>query len=253
MRSTVTNGQPRAFGKAALVELLEMEIRSGRLSPGDKLPSERELSTEYSVSRSVIREALVQLAARGMIDSFPGRGSFVRTIDLGTASVALDTALRSHRPRVRDVIEARIALERETAALAARHATDEDLLQIEQALSTFDRAQDVVMRARADVEFHVAVAVASHNPVYQFMLASLSTLMFELALRSLSDEGVAAEAVPLHDAVFAAIRAGDAEGASQSMVDHLEVAVRHYGGDLDEHLDLVTQRRVRQLMHAANV
>ena len=244
----MTTIPPGGIGKQTLVELLEHDIRAGVLAPGQRLPSERELAATYRVSRSVVREVLALLAARGHVDAQPGRGSFVREVDPAGSLELLDTVLRTLTPTARQIIEARRMLESETARGAARSATPAALAEIDAALEAFEGATDVVMRARADVDFHTAIARASGNPVYEFLATALSTLTFEIALRSLSDAGVTAEAVPLHREVADAIRAGDGDAASARMVAHLEVALRHYGDDLDARLDLVTQRRIRELL-----
>jgi DNA-binding FadR family transcriptional regulator len=246
----MAEGSAIPFGKNALAERLELEIHSGALKPGDRLPSERQLVATYSVSRSVVREVLSRLEERGLIESAPGRGSFVRAADPRVVRDSLDTILRRRAPTPHHVVEARLLLEARTARLAAENAEQSDLDDIRAALEEFDSARDVVTRARADVEFHAAVVRASHNPVFEFMFTSISTMTFELMLRSLSDTEVSREAVPLHKEVLEAITSGDADTAAQLMIRHLEVAQKLYGPDLDERLDLVTQRRAQQLLSA---
>ncbi|GLW98967.1 transcriptional regulator [Microtetraspora sp. NBRC 16547] len=231
-----------------MAKRLELELLSGKHPAGSKLESERVLSQRFGVSRPMVREVLRGLEQQGVIEVVPGRGSFVRDVRITDAVRPLDALYRQRKPTSRDVINARVMLERETAALAARHATAEDLRAIEEALRRFDEARDLVSRARADVAFHAAVAAASRNPVIEAMFGSITTLTFELMLRSLGDPSVSREGVPYHQEILNAIAARDPDAASAAMTGHLDVALRTYGDDLDQSLDLVAQRKIEQLM-----
>jgi GntR family transcriptional repressor for pyruvate dehydrogenase complex len=206
----------------------------------------------YEVSRSVVREVLSRLEERGLIESAPGRGSFVRSSDPKDSRTSLDTILRRRAPTPNHVVVARVLLETQTARLAAENADSEDIAAMRAALDAFDGSRDIVSRARADVEFHASVVRASHNPVFEFMFTSISSVTFELMLRSLSDTEVSREAVPLHREVLDAILARNSDKAAELMSRHLEVARDLYGPDLDERLDLVTQRRIQQLLAAGS-
>ncbi|WP_433412496.1 FadR/GntR family transcriptional regulator [Microtetraspora malaysiensis] len=234
--------------KEAVARRLELELLSGQHPAGSKLESERVLSQRFGVSRPMIREVLRGLEQQGIIEVVPGRGSFVRDVRITDAVRPLDALYRQRKPTSRDVISARMMLERETAALAAQHATPEDLRVIEEMLLRFDEARDLVSRARADVAFHAAIAAASHNPVIEAMFGSIATLTFELMLRSLGDPSVSREGVPYHQEILSAITARDPKAASDAMAAHLDVALRTYGDDLDQSLDLVAQRKIEQLM-----
>ncbi|MZD07346.1 FCD domain-containing protein [Streptomyces sp. SID5785] len=226
---------------------LEREIRSGAIEVGAKLPSERELAARFGASRNVVREVLRRLEAQHLIEVAPGRGSFVREQSTGQAR-RYDALYRAGRPTVRQLIEARIPLEVEIAALAARRATDEDLAAMRSAQRTMEAATDVVVRAQADVEFHDAIAAGGGNPVLRIMLASISGLMFEMMLRSHSDPSIAEPGVPHHPEILAAIEAGDAELASSRMREHLTLGLRTYGADLDTPLDVMARHHIEALL-----
>lgn len=196
----------------------------------------------------MIREVLRGLQERGLIEIHPGRGAFVRDVRVTDAVRPLDTLYRQHRPTPRDLIQARVTLERETASLAALNATEADIEALQECLDRFDRAKDLLAKARADIAFHAAVARASRNPVIELMFGSITTLTFELMLRSLGDPLVSREGVPYHQQILDAIRAADPETSRAAMIGHLNVALENYGDDLDESLDLVTQRRIEQLL-----
>lgn len=233
---------------AGLLERLELEVLSGRTPAGSRLPSERELANRFGVSRPLIREVLRNLQARGLIVVTPGRGTFVRDFRWEDAVRPLDTIYRRQHPTPRDLVQARMMLERETARLAAENADDQDLAAMAAALTRFDQSHDIVSQARADIDFHAAVAQASRNPVIETMFGSITPLAFELMLRSLGDPTVSREGVPYHREILEAIRSGDAEKAQEAMNGHLMIALHTYGHDLDRSLDLVAQRKIEQLL-----
>lgn len=239
----------RAPTKENLAERLELELLSGHPPAGSQLESERVLAQRFGVSRPMIREVLRGLEQRGMIEVMPGRGTFVRDVQITDAVRPLDALYRQRKPTPRDLIQARMMLERETAALAAVHATPEDLGALEAALTRFDDARDLLSMARADVAFHAAVARASRNPVIELMFGSITNLTFELMLRSLGDPSVSREGVPYHQEILNAIRAGDPDAARDAMTGHLGVALNTYGDDLEQSLELVAQRRIEQLLN----
>lgn len=218
------------------------------MGPGSRLPPERQLAERYGVSRPLMREVLRILTERGLIESSPGRGTFVREARLPDAARSLDAIYRRQRLTPRAVFQARLTLERETAYLAASHATDDDLTAIETALEEFDASRDVMAQARADIRFHAAIARASHNPVLEIMFGSITALAHELMLRSLSDPQVSREGVPYHHEVLEAIKARSPQAARRAMAGHLQVGPRTYGTDLDENLDVVTRRKLEELL-----
>ncbi|KAB8164632.1 FCD domain-containing protein [Streptomyces sp. 3MP-14] len=247
-RPTDAERPVRTITRAELARHLETLIFSGEAAPGTKLPSERRLSEEHGVSRPAVREVLRGLEERGLIEVQAGRGAFVRQLTEAADLGPIDTIYRRRRPTPRDVIEARLMLEQRTVRSAAEKATPEDLALIREALTRFERADDLLARARADVDFHSAVAAAAHNPVIETMFASIRTMCFELMMRSLADPTVHRKGVPYHREIVDAISAGDAAGAERAIAAHLQVALDHYGADLDRPLDLVAQREMHRLM-----
>ncbi|NEC14997.1 FadR family transcriptional regulator [Streptomyces sp. SID8014] len=233
--------------KERIARQLEHDIRSGRIAVGRKLPSERELAAEFEASRGVVREVLRRLEAQHLIEVAPGRGSFVREQTSGQAR-DYDALYRAGRPTVRQLIEARIPMETEMVRLAARRATDEDLLALRTARDDLEGANDVVDKARADLAFHDAIAVASKNPVLRIMLSSISGMMFELMLRSNSDPSIGAPGVPHHPEIFEALEARDEELATERMREHLMLGLRTYGADLDVQVDLMARNHIEALL-----
>lgn len=199
--------------------LLLERIRSGEWMLGEKLPGETTLAPQLGVGRSTVREAIRQLAGRGVLASRQGAGVFVTALD---APEDWDAVLR--KAGIVAVIEARIAIETEAAALAAERRTPADLRAIRRALA--DRAAqraDIESHVDADTAFHRTVVAAAHNPVLLDLFDSftprLRAAMIEM-LRIRREFGDDAD----HDAhaeQAEAIAARDAVGAAERSRAHL--------------------------------
>lgn len=204
---------------------LKDKILTGDLPPGHKLPSETELIAEYGVSRTVIREAVTRLRAEGLVETFHGRGSFVLAMPEPTSFTVESAAIRTHQD-VLDMLDFRLGIESEVAALAAAHVNAAGAEAITTALDEFVDAppEDQV---EADFRFHRAVAAASTNRFYLDLLDSLGPMMIMLARTrlgdaySLTDAGHVERVRREHDDIAAAVIAGDPDTARAAMRVHL--------------------------------
>ena len=204
---------------------LKDKILAGDLPPGHKLPSEAELIEEYGVSRTVVREAVTRLRAEGLVETFQGRGSFVLAMPEPTSFSVESSAIRTHHD-VLDMIDFRLGIECEAAALAAARIDDAGGAAIRKALGAFVKAapQDQV---EADFEFHRAVAAASGNRFYLELLDSLGPMMILLPRTrledtfSLTDAGQVDRVRREHDNIATAVIAGDPDIARAAMRVHL--------------------------------
>ncbi|KDE97407.1 GntR family transcriptional regulator [Mycolicibacterium aromaticivorans JS19b1 = JCM 16368] len=146
---------------AQTAHLLLSRIRNGEWPLGHRLPGETTLAAQLGVGRSTLREAIRELAGKGVLDSRQGAGVFVIALD---ASEDWDTILR--RTTIAAVIEARIAIEAEAAALAATRRTPADLRAIRRTLAARGvEGQSIPDHVDADAAFHRAVVAAAHNDV----------------------------------------------------------------------------------------
>lgn len=203
---------------------LRAEIASGALSPGDRLPSEGELIQRFGVSRTVVREAVGQLRAEGLVRTQRGSGSFALTppghhADAPRPAFPTDTAEQRTQ-----LLEFRIALEAEAAALAAVRRSESSLEDMQRALTDFTASGDVPAAAlEADFAFHRAVATASGNAHIARALADLGPSMIVMPPHRLTAHAKNhTTAVELeHAAVLRAIDAGDAMAAAACMRTHL--------------------------------
>ena len=210
---------------AAVVAGLKDKILAGDHAPGAKLPSESELVEEYAVSRTVVREAVTRLRAEGLVETQHGRGSFVLAVP-ETSSFSVEASAIRTQADVVAMLDFRIGVESEAAALAAAHRTDADVTAIEEAMSGFVRTGHEGA-VEADFAFHLAIARASGNRFYVDLLGSLGPMMIMLprtrlsAAYSMTDAAHVERVQREHDNVAAAVLAGDVETARAAMRLHL--------------------------------
>ncbi|MBT2548239.1 FadR/GntR family transcriptional regulator [Arthrobacter sp. ISL-65] len=213
---------------ADLAADLRTRIVDGVIQPGEKLPSENTLIGEFGVSRTVVRSALTRLQAEGLVETERGRGSFALTPPpAGPTSGQPTRAVVTAEDRLH-LLEFRIGVETEAAALAAGNRTERQLNAMRQALSEFtDSGEHPAHAMKADFEFHKAVAAASGNPFYTDCLASLGQTMIAMPRTRLMT-GVEhyirdhfEQVVHEHGSIFAAIAESDGAGASAAMRNHL--------------------------------
>jgi GntR family transcriptional repressor for pyruvate dehydrogenase complex len=234
--------------RSQVASQLEAEILAGNLAPGTRLPSERELAVRLGVSRPLVREALRSLVERGLIEISPGRGAFVRDPTTAEAARPLDSHYRRQRITPDNLIEARMIIEPAAARLAAIRATPTEVEALGKAVERVEQAQGILDRVRCDVALHTLVARMSHNPVIETTFESITTLVFELALRTSTDTKVVAVSAPYHRAVYEAIRDGDPDKAFEAMRAHHESGGKLYGEDFNSSLDRVARRELERLL-----
>lgn len=162
-------------------ELLLERIRSGEWVLGEKLPGETTLAPSLGVGRSTVREAIRQLAGRGVLASRQGAGVFVTALD---APEDWDTVLR--RADIASVLEGRIAIETEAAALAAARRTPADLRTIRRTLARrAGNRQEIEGHVDADIGFHRAIVTAAHNSVLLDLFDSFTPRVREAMIQML--------------------------------------------------------------------
>lgn len=159
---------------------LETRILEGSLKPGDRLPAERELAVELGVSRPSLRGALQALVAKGLLITRHGGGTFVTDTMQAAFTDPWQQMLKDHPDIHGDMLEFRHMLEGQAAQLAAERATVEDFDRIRSRYEALERAfaeQDLEKCIETDVEFHQAIAEASHNVLIGHLSSSLHKVM----------------------------------------------------------------------------
>lgn len=218
---------------------IKSAILSGRLIPGDKLPSERELVARFRVSRVSVREALHSLDTAGLVVVRKGTrgGHFVADPSSRPVTESLKNQLRLGPKTLVYLTEARVLLEPEIARLAARRATPADLA----ALETLVAGGEALVSARRlprryDMAFHRLVAQATHNPVLTLTMNSMMDILAERVAELRLDLDVHRKITGFHRRVLEALKIRDPETACRLMREHV--------GDI--------QRRLRRLSAAAD-
>lgn len=199
--------------------LLLERIRAGEWEVGQKLPGETTLAPQLGVGRSTMREAIRQLAGRGILTSRQGAGVFVEAL-----SPVDDWDSLVMRTTIASIIEARIAIECEAASLAAERHTDEDMLAIRAALALRDADRVAVeLRVDTDTAFHRSIVVASHNEILTELFDTFATRSRSAMVNmlELSGEPGTDQDQQIHADIVKAIEGGDAAAAANLSRSHL--------------------------------
>ena len=205
----------------AAEELLDMVI-SGGLSAGDRLPPERELCGRLGVSRTVVREALNLVEARGLVSIEHGRGAVVSGGEPRAVRDTLGLLLRVQPKTLWELLEMRGILEVEVAGLAAGRAGPQDVEEMRVQIGKMrDSIESTEGYVDADVEFHALLARAARNGVLLTMLEPVIELLRASRRVSAARPGNAQRALLEHERILARVGSGDAEGARREMRAHL--------------------------------
>ncbi len=210
------------------VARLGTAIRTGVLAPGTRLPPERELAEQLSISRSTLRAAITALVQSGLLASVRGRGggTFVSAAPPLSGGASLGTAPARLGRAARDVLDERVAIEAGAAILAAERRTDEDLAamaaQVERMAAVEDADfDDFEEYRRADIRFHIAVAEAADSPRLVAMMTEIQGQMSDLIARIAHPEEVLMRSNDQHRRLVSLLRRRDAGGAAALARQHL--------------------------------
>ncbi len=219
------SSQNRKVYEGILLQLHEI-ISRDRLRPGDKLPSERELSDQLGVGRSSVREALRALELLGLIETRRGEGTFLkhyrhnRFID-----ILGQYMLRDYKTK-KDIIEMRKILELDAVRLACNRATAKHFEEMEKILAAaWERVEKGEIPTEEDYLFHRIICRSSRNSVLHRIWAPVVEYSDNVRTDSLSREGRARRALIEHREIMEAIREGNEEKAVECMKLHLENSI----------------------------
>jgi len=217
--------EPKLSDKVA--EMMLETILSRRLQAGERLPSERELGEQFGVSRTVVREAVRALAAKGVIEVRSGSGLRVASVGPAAVNESMSLYLRGSQFDFEKVHEVRSMLEVHIAGLAAERASDEDVTALAAVQTEMETAiGDADEAAVHDLEFHRVIARATHNELYLVLMDSIGRSHIDIRRSNLGGGRSGPSTVKQHRAILAAIRDRDPVRARAAMTAHLEQVAR---------------------------
>ena len=214
-----------------IAEKITALIASADLQPGDRLPTEHELSERLGVSRTVVREAVKVLVATGLVYTRRGSGLYVADKASSSQTTMLDAFALVDPTQVISLYEFRLRLEPSAARLAAERITPHELRALREVVALNQRSAETQQRQQfreSDAAFHRVVAEATHNP---FLAATITTTtraqgwVFDIAAGR--TQALLLSYAEQHTAILEAIQEGEPAAAAQAMQVHLEWALSH--------------------------
>lgn len=206
-------------------------VISGELKPGDKLPSDRNLSLMFNVGRTSIREALKVLSVLGLINILPGQGTFIASGSTEFFLSPLSWTFLVGERNEKHVVEVRNIIEMESAKLAAENATAENLANLkdifDQTTEAFNET-DLKRFLDLDIDFHLAVAKCSHNPIIENLLLTSRKLIKHISKSGMVSLEDISSIYQEHVNIYHNIVSHNAADAVASMSDHLKSAQKRY-------------------------
>ncbi|ACH39907.1 helix-turn-helix transcriptional regulator, GntR family [Citrifermentans bemidjiense Bem] len=212
-----------------IAEQIRSSILAGEFNPGEKLPPERELAELFGVSRPSVREALNILTSSGLVETYQGGGTLVRSLVENSAGMPLSELIRIDGDRALDVIEVRKGMESWTAWYAATRALPEDVRRLQVVVDGMAKNLEQLKASEDfDAHFHMLVARATHNVVWGHMMQSIFEAMQEFQRDVWRAVYMTEEDQRLlfshHLKIYEMIRDRDADGARVAMLEHLDFA-----------------------------
>jgi len=231
-----------------IVAQIEKLITTGQLRIGDKLAGERELAEKFHVSRVVVREAIRDLQARGIVEVRQGSGTYVQVLPTKALARSLTLLLNLEKPALIDLFVARRALELASASLAAQNATPEQVSALQSCIADMSLIANKGLHIEEyfyaygykDLQFHTLIAEASHNTIVHSLLSAVLPLFmegrFEVVKRlgsfdaflnrsTLRESQIHKEHIDIAEAIIRR----DVEAAEETMRFHLNRAIAVYG------------------------
>jgi GntR family transcriptional repressor for pyruvate dehydrogenase complex len=222
--------EARTTGSDRVVKILIDRIHKGELKVGQRLPSEEKLCEEFGSSRTVVREALQQLKAMGVVRSRSGSGTYVTEGQLEQLgdSLQLYSARADDYDVWSELLELRLLIETESVRRLATLGNPAALSPVWEALETMRQStQDLEAFARADVAFHEAIVKASGNDLFVTVHRAVIPIALRFAQATYYSIGQVQENLDGHQRIFDALMHRNEEEASREMRDHLQLSAKN--------------------------
>jgi len=205
-----------------IVSQIQTLIEKGRLKHGDQLPPERELASIFTVSRHSVREAIRILEQKNILKSRPGSGTFIILEDESSVVEFLAKAIQREKNTLAEIFQFRELLEPQVAGLAARNATQKDILVLEDLLDRQQKERDNIMASKElDEKFHLALAKATGNSVLMQVVALFSHILLKSRHEYSQSPYRNKLSIHGHGEILGAVKVGDPTAAKKLMANHL--------------------------------
>ena len=206
-------------------EQMMNKIIDGTWAQGTKIPSENELREAMGVSRDTVRQAIKQLCAHGFLESFQGRGTYVKKIDLSIYLTHLIPVVFLSEDDGTNLLQFMQLIEAASAKAAARTATKEEIQYLETCLNEMSNQSDDSVYYKWDSDYHIQLAKCSHNPLYVRSI-EITSKMLNYYLTDLAKIHGHAESILQHQQCLEAIIERNPEAAEKAMIDHYDMLQR---------------------------
>ena len=221
---TSLNSEKNGTTVGEVVERLRKMIHDGELSPGDRLPPERDLAKLLGVSRPTLRAGIRSLSTVGILQSKQGAGTFVVEKDdsptLDSNPLRMLSAL--HGFTSDEMFEARLALEMSIAGLAAERASSEQMtLMAEEITGMYASLNEPEQYLLHDMQFHQTIASASNNRILTSLMNMIATILYDSRSKTVKRAKDLKQSAEQHHNIYRAMREHDPEAARWAMHDHL--------------------------------
>ncbi|MFH1154706.1 MAG: FadR/GntR family transcriptional regulator [Pseudomonadota bacterium] len=223
--------KPKRISDQVFDQIRELIFR-GKLKPGERLMPERELAEALAVSRTTIRDAIQRLAAMGLIVQKQGQGTFVKTYEETQESV-LARAMKIQDASLEDLLEVRMGLECNAAALASQRADESDLTAMAQSIEEMkSEIASGRLGTEADTSFHMAVAYAVKNPLHLLIMRNFYDYLFYGIRENLAslyeDPKNIEEIVRQHTLIYEAVTSRDSFKSYTAMKEHINFVLNFF-------------------------
>lgn len=231
---------------------IENAILTDGLEPAARLPTESDLCRSFGVSRTVVREALQHLTARGLVRSVAGSGSYVASSSVADLERCLALLSRNEgdRKAFLELLDLRLLVETELAGRVAKAPPPASVAAMRAAVAEMKASlNDAEAFARADTSFHRAILDGAGHALFGAILKPLSPLAHRYGVSTYDSKPTLRAAIREHQAILRPIEAGDPAGARKAMSDHLTSSREHYLmllEQLDEHRSVARRHLVRR-------
>lgn len=210
-----------------IVDQITESILTGRMRPGDQLPTETELAEQFNVSRTVVREAIKALSVQGLVQVTQGRGTFITQPPIEKVINSLQLLLTLDNHSFDDLMFARHLYEEPIARLAAQNATPDNLKVLKKCN---DGMREAIGNAEQymgfDVKFHSELALATKNTVLAVLIQPLFMMIQASRPIIATVPGKSERSLACHEKIYDAIAAHDPDAAVVAMREHLEQIAR---------------------------